>query len=102
MVVPRQTVGFKATFTNTGTYPFAFGGLHFDSIRNGDISVTVNTKFYPKSDIISTTYNVSDTTDKIAYRRRGRYRQYQMSGAVLGQSCRFGNWIEELKQSGRK
>lgn len=96
------TFTLKTPFFNSGTHPVALGGLHFDSIRNGDVTVTLNTKFYPKGTLATSTYTVSDTTDKIAYRRRGRYWQYEISGDVLNQAWRNGQWIEELKPSGRK
>ena len=89
-------------FFNSGTDPVALGGLHFDSIRNGNITVQLNTKFYPKGSVSTTSYNVADTIDKIAYRRRGRYWQYVISGNALDQSWRAGQFIQELQRSGRK
>ena len=89
-------------FFNSGTDPVALGGLHFDSIRNGDITIALNTKFYPKGTVSQTSYTVEDTVDKIAYRRRGRYWQYVVSGNTLGQEWRSGQWIQEVKRSGRK
>lgn len=89
-------------YFNSGTDPIALGGLHFDSLRTGDITVNLNTKFYPKGEVSTTSYTVADTVDKIAYRRRGRYWQYELSGNVIGQSFRAGAWQEEAKRSGRK
>lgn len=92
----------KTPFFNAGTQPVALGGVHPDSIRNGNISVTLNTKFYPKGTISSTTYTLGDTVDKLAYRRRGRYWQYDISGEELDQEWRSGLWIQEFTPSGRK
>jgi len=99
-----SALSFSVTtpFFNSGTDPVALGGLHFDSIRNGSITVTLNTKFYPKGTVATVAYTVADTVDKIAYRRRGRYWQYVITGSTVGQAWRSGAWVEELKKSGRK
>ena len=89
-------------FFNSGTKPVALGGLHFDSVRNGDITVDLKTKFYPKGQEVITSYEVGDNIDKIAYRRRGRYWQYKFSGNILGQEWNNGILVEEFKLSGRK
>ena len=89
-------------FRNSGTQPVALGGIHFDDIRTGDLTLTLNTKFYPKDTAVSTEYTVADTTYKLSYRRRGRFWQYKIEGNVLNQSWRAGQWSEEVKPSGRK
>lgn len=89
-------------FFNSGTEPFALGGIHFDSIKTGSISVDLNTKFYPRGDVATTTYDIAEEIDKIAYRRRGRYWQYVVSGEELDQEWRSGLWYQEVKKSGRK
>ena len=89
-------------YFNNETNPVAIGGLIFDSVRNGDVSVELRAKFYPKSDVATTSYTIPDTQDKIAFRRRGCYWQYHVTGEALGQSWRSGQWFQEIKQSGRK
>jgi len=88
-------------FFNSGTNNILIGGVIFDSIRSGDITVKVLTKTYPKDTPVETEYTVPDTIDKISFRRRARYWQYEISGSELGQFWRAGIWMQEIKGSGR-
>ncbi len=89
-------------FFNGGTQPVTIGGLNFDSIRTGDITVKLRTKSYPKSTISEVSYIVADTVDRITFRQRGRFWQYEITGNVLDQSWRAGQWSQDLQASGRK
>ena len=89
-------------FKTSGSFPISVGGVYFDSIRNEDITLTLNTKRYPKSDVSTSSYTVADTTDKIVFKRRGRYWQYTISGNELGQAWRGGQWFELVRQSGKR
>lgn len=99
-----SALGFKLVtpFFNGGTQPVTIGGLNFDSIRTGDITVKLRTKSWPKSATSETPYVINDTINRIAFRRRGRFWQYEVTGNVLNQSWRAGQWSQDLQATGRK
>jgi hypothetical protein len=92
----------KTPFFYSGTEPAVLRSVYFDSIRNGDLTLKLNTKFYPKGPITTTTYTLLDTTEKISFRRRGRYWQYEIIGEALDQDWCSGDWVQEFKPSGKR
>jgi len=75
-----------------------------DSIQTGDITVVVNVKKYPQSASLfgSTTLTITPTTETQSFRENSRFVQYVVSGNVLGQNWRAGNWQVSASKGGRR
>lgn len=88
---PRKTYG-KPSALLTGFVP--------DSLQAGDISVQVATYDRQQSGTprYDETFTVSQTTELVPIQVGGRWWQYTLSGNVLGQYWRAGNWMEFIQR----
>lgn len=75
-----------------------------DSIQTGDITCTVNVKKYPQSTSFYGTkaLTISPTTECVNFRENSRYVQYQLTGSVLNQQWRGGQWSFLFGQGGKR
>jgi len=79
------------------------GGVYQDNtITNGDISLTINTKLYPNQEPSTVTYPITIDNQNLIFRRHCRYWQYSISGNELGQFWRGGAWQELFKKSSKR
>lgn len=90
-------------FTTGSASTVVLGGVYQDNtLTNGSLDWTINTKLYPNQTADTVTYAIPFDSQNLIYRRRGRYWQYRISGATLGQYWRAGVWQEKYLQSGAK
>ena len=90
-------------FSTNAKETAVLGGVYQDNtISNGDISLTVNTKRYPNQTADSTSYTITTSNANVIFRKSARYWQYGVSGEVLGQFWRGGAWMELIKGSGKR
>lgn len=90
-------------YFTSGASTVVLGGVYQDNtLTNGSIDWTINTKLYPNQEPDSVTYTLPFDSQNLIYRRRGRYWQYRVSGATLGQYWRAGIWQEKYMQGGNK
>ena len=76
-----------------------------DSIQteDTDLALTVRSKSYPQSPATknSKSFTITPTTEFVPVGVDGRYLQYEVSGAALGQDWIMGDWLEDLQLSSR-
>lgn len=74
-----------------------------DSIQNGDISVSLDTyEFAQSTSTLGTqSMTIGQTTGRIPAASVGRFWDWEISGAVIGQNFIMGDWMDEIQRSGR-
>lgn len=94
------------------TTPYYSGGKNLtnlkgfipDSIQDGSISVTINTKNYPQAGTIGEygPYTVTTTTGMVAIETAARFWQYTIQGSEVDQDWASGRWQEIVAEGSRQ
>lgn len=98
MVFSATTKKFLA-----GRDTIILGQIVPDSQMTGTIALTVGSYNYPQSAVAMNlnTYSITSTTERVPMQINGRYEDYTISGAELGQSFLMGQWMLEPQKSSR-
>lgn len=90
----------KTNLRTAGKDTAVMTGIIPDSLQEGDIELTINSKLWPQATATmkQDTVTVSPDTTYIPYTVNGRFWDYEWRGEELGQTWQLGSWQEYVQK----